>query len=751
MNRRHESLLLPMLMPLTRVAATTSHLSAGHPTGTPADVLWRPEPSQTPSAHPIHRIFWMHVPKCGSSFTHTVFHYACRGASWNVGRGTHHPPPGSCGDNISLLQRGMTGGNYHTPVQWIDNRMGDAVGNVVAMFRRPSQRLMSAFAWMKEMPKCCTRDWGMGNMTGPCIGQRAQEPECRRRSAIFHMKDAAAFARTPGALGCQTKMLLGRRCQDDKFYPSREQQERARQFVDKDMAFVGLLEEWERSVCLWHARYGGLLYRAELTNTRPTTSVAAQPTGYNESVLNGIVDPADELIYDAATTRFWRDVRSYAAPVAACQAAVRRATSQPSSQRDSRSHARSQPMQVQNASAAPHRPLRQASVQQSRCSMPPSWRRELQRPRIAFCMSGEVRTFLNPKVHGSLLNDVVIALSSGNVADARVFASLKTGAREESASEANQSQCHMPREDIIMAVLSRFPLGGSELIRDTLDAEQEFLSTLSCRRHQMSNEVEKPRQAVVGQHLGIQRCWQLMVRYEQTHDMRFDFVVRMRPDNVFPPRTFPSLRQLYANAFDNASNGRCESGPPPVLVARAIGPFGTWVRPMLNDMFFVAPRQFAWPPFNGIEFMRTCPGKTMNRPRPEGDCCGGSWHLLKCALGHAGQCGTVRGNVANSSLVLPASFFAHSTVRQSCWKPPEHASPDTDNGGGPKGSTGPGGVQGVQGVKGGPEGKLRRAGVQGGSGVQGFRRGAGGHNEGVQGSRRVQGVQEGSKVLDPPP
>ena len=324
-----------MLMPLTRVAATTIHPSAGNATGTPAEVLWRPEPSQTPSAHPIDRIFWMHVPKCGSSFTHTVFHYACRGVSWSVGQGrqagTHHPSRAagnqSCGDNISLLQRDIKRGSYHTPVQWIDGRMGEAVGNVVAMFRRPSQRLMSAFAWMKESPECCSSDWGMGNMTGPCIGQRAQESECRRRSAIFHMKDAAAFARTPGALGCQTKMLLGRQCQDDKFYPSREQQERARQFVDKHMAFVGLLDEWERSVCLWHARYGGLLYRAELTNTRPTTIVAGQPTGYNESVLDGIVDPADELIYDAAATRFWRDVRSYAAPVAACQAAVRRATS----------------------------------------------------------------------------------------------------------------------------------------------------------------------------------------------------------------------------------------------------------------------------------------------------------------------------------------------------------------------------------------------------------------------------------------
>ena len=164
--------------------------------------------------------------------------------------------------------------------------------------------------------------------------------------------------------------------------------------------------------------------------------------------------------------------------------------------------------------------------------------------------------------------------------------------------------------------------------------------------------------------------------------MRFDFVVRMRPDNVFSSGTFPPLWQLYANAFDKASessrgHGCCESGPPPILVARSMGPFPL----MLNDMFFIAPRQFAWPPFNGIEFMRTCPGQTMTRPQPAGDCCGGSWQLLACTLGHAGRCGRVRENVANSSLVLPASFFAHDTVRQSCWKPPEHASPDTDNGG----------------------------------------------------------------------
>ena len=169
-------------------------------------VMWRPAANQLPAPVAIDRIFWLHVPKCGSSFTHTIFHYACaRSVSWSCGNSVHHPPPDYCGTNRSTIQEQMHGGNYHTPIRWVQGMGGRFepranVGNVVAVFRSPAQRLLSAFSYMKQMPFCCVSDWGMGPANG------------YKRASVLKMPDAATLARLPYSQGCMTKMIIGFRC-----------------------------------------------------------------------------------------------------------------------------------------------------------------------------------------------------------------------------------------------------------------------------------------------------------------------------------------------------------------------------------------------------------------------------------------------------------------------------------------------------------------------------------------------------------
>ncbi|KAJ1450195.1 hypothetical protein M885DRAFT_533001 [Pelagophyceae sp. CCMP2097] len=65
------------------------------------------------------------------------------------------------------------------------------------------------------------------------------------------------FACWPGVFGCQTRMLLGRPCYDPEQLPfSEEDVDRARRTIE-GFGFVGVTEEFGRSICLFDAMFPG--------------------------------------------------------------------------------------------------------------------------------------------------------------------------------------------------------------------------------------------------------------------------------------------------------------------------------------------------------------------------------------------------------------------------------------------------------------------------------------------------------------
>ena len=188
---------------------------------------------------------WLHFPKCGATLAVSIISYACADTvpAWHVvgmalrgGRvdvrmahavgGRHRAHGARCGGRLLLPFDG------HQPVS-----PRDAADGLVAMFRRPSQRLISAYLDNYHT-------WGL--------------PRAERARIKLTAPTIASFARHPGVAGCFTKMLTGHHCaahvdlRDGSIVREALAVLRSGRF-----AFVGLVEEWAASVCLLHRMLPG--------------------------------------------------------------------------------------------------------------------------------------------------------------------------------------------------------------------------------------------------------------------------------------------------------------------------------------------------------------------------------------------------------------------------------------------------------------------------------------------------------------
>ena len=213
---------------------------------------------------------------------------------------------------------------------------GDPNLRVVAFFRQPEDRLLSAYFHMRDLmgpgvppPRnglaaCCDADWGW-----PASVFRDVHKGVRRGVApeplVGHFH------------GCQTSMVLGKGCMSG-YASSPSHVASAIALVDK-FTFVGDMAHWNLSLCLFNKLVTGRRFTLsyQLLNSRPTKSkrLPSQPwlptdrpptaeerhqadaRAADASRLNS-TDPIDGALYAFARYRFWHDVAQHQISSACC-------------------------------------------------------------------------------------------------------------------------------------------------------------------------------------------------------------------------------------------------------------------------------------------------------------------------------------------------------------------------------------------------------------------------------------------------
>jgi hypothetical protein len=272
-----------------------------------------------PYAERSGTIRWLHIPKTGTQFTQTAFRHGCDVPDdYEVPEDQHVEiwfAKKFPGKRCPRMMDGTP--NTHKPV---GGREKSRLSAFVGMMREPISRHCSAATMFSkrenrqhghcildcnlENSGCTGRVRGGGfntkKVTAWLNGTLVRPTNCPRLSR----KKTEDYIKDPSVQGCAAKMLNGLPCNANVTLPD-DLALRAASRLDA-FAFVGLVEEWDLSICLFHRLFGGSPSPQEFnvfgSNSRSKTLCT-------DKVLQGNRDPADELVYEHARAHFWNSVQ----------------------------------------------------------------------------------------------------------------------------------------------------------------------------------------------------------------------------------------------------------------------------------------------------------------------------------------------------------------------------------------------------------------------------------------------------------
>ena len=238
-------------------------------------------------------VLWVHVPKTGSSFANTVFRVACKKLPlWAFIRINSNVSTGSVGRLVPYfskcfhkeikkcpLEGGASRNTAHHPLA--NTAFDPEHVAYVTMLREPSSRIVAGFH--HNLHDC---------------------HNCTKKNTTLS-EYAAATA------GMYTDYFAGTDSVDAAV-------KRIQQF-----AFVGLMEHWDLSICLYHHLFGGPVpIESEFANLRPgkykhskkgRDAAAKEIAQLRKSLPAHLGERliTDNMVYAAGVAKFWSDIRRY--------------------------------------------------------------------------------------------------------------------------------------------------------------------------------------------------------------------------------------------------------------------------------------------------------------------------------------------------------------------------------------------------------------------------------------------------------
>ncbi|CAM9529115.1 unnamed protein product [Choristocarpus tenellus] len=242
-------------------------------------------PPKSPHAPPLKDakpIFYLHVPKCGTSFEIPLAKYACP----NVPDVRRHMNELNelCPGSFSRFRFG------HQPLSKLAQQ-GEA-GHVVLMMRPPLNRIVSGY--LHNFHDCMQMQARYGvDDHGPLRNPMRDEDDVLLEYAHC-------------VKGCVARMLTGEWCDGDKgkHRSASVQTKQAMEALQvlESVTFVGMTESWNESMCLFEAMFGGNFTSSAFKNIRRTALTGRDWVEVLER--NGFKDWADELLFNKARSMF---------------------------------------------------------------------------------------------------------------------------------------------------------------------------------------------------------------------------------------------------------------------------------------------------------------------------------------------------------------------------------------------------------------------------------------------------------------
>lgn len=246
---------------------------------------------------PSHKFAWFHAPKTGTSFGATLMHYANSSLPADEGaKLLGHWAPFWRKYPINIWFKDGLWKEHCDHARVTEQVYRSYQGRFVGLFREPKSRMISAY-------------FGKGGGKGDIL-HYAQRAEGTATMQLAGQDVGEKWLYWPGDLRCGG--YKGARFDEEKPVPDINL---ALSRLRDGFMFVGLSEEYDLSVCLFHAMFGGECLPVEFQNMRPGHKAGVADI---DRQLEGYSDAVDGELYGAASQMFWESVKMYNVSRSSC-------------------------------------------------------------------------------------------------------------------------------------------------------------------------------------------------------------------------------------------------------------------------------------------------------------------------------------------------------------------------------------------------------------------------------------------------